>query len=76
MFNYYLEKRLAPICIDKERSYQGNYGTRTHTIILVDQQNQVFFAEIDRYKQVSSSSGQVEFMQGHYENVFEFCLSP
>ena len=27
MFNYDLEKRLAPICIDRERSYDGDYGT-------------------------------------------------
>ena len=49
MYDYDLEKQLSPICIDKERCQLLDYATRTHTIVLVDQQNQVTFIEEDRY---------------------------
>ncbi|KAJ3415024.1 hypothetical protein HDV05_005669 [Chytridiales sp. JEL 0842] len=33
--NIGLERLCAPICIDKENSYDGRYGTRTHTVVVV-----------------------------------------
>ncbi len=68
-----LEQRLAPICIDKERSYKDNYGTKTHSIIIVDDSHQVLFVEIDRYIQVKTENN-VQFQQGFFEKVYEFQL--
>ncbi|KAI9103770.1 NRDE protein-domain-containing protein [Phlyctochytrium arcticum] len=51
-----LEYTLSSICIDRESA--GNvYGTRTHTIILVDHQGNGTFVEVNRY---SASEGAVQ----------------
>ena len=47
MFDYELEKVLSPICISKERTPKRDYGTRTHTVIVVDHNNKAVFAEKD-----------------------------
>ncbi len=46
-----LEKRLSPICLDKGacEPYFNDYGTKTHTIVLVDANNHVSFIEVERY---------------------------
>lgn len=78
MFDYDLERRLAPICIDRERLPMGNYGTKTHTLILVDHQDRVEFIEIDRYRPadaVESENGSEAFVRGHFEERHSFNLS-
>ncbi|KAJ3219935.1 hypothetical protein HDU67_008464 [Dinochytrium kinnereticum] len=44
-----LERLCAPICIDQERSATWEYGTRTHTVVVVDAQAKTRFVEVDRY---------------------------
>ena len=71
MFDYDIERRYSPICIDRERSESLNYGTRTHTVIIVDKQGHAIFAEMDRYRLNNNS-----FDRGEFKNVFEFDLDP
>ncbi len=78
MFDYDLERRLAPICIDRERLPLGNYGTKTHTIILVDNQDRVEFIEVDRYRSSESldiENGSEAYVKGHFEERHSFRLS-
>ncbi|KAI8906593.1 NRDE protein-domain-containing protein [Powellomyces hirtus] len=56
MYNYQVEKALCPICIDRSRTPNGQYGTLTHTIILVDHQNQARFVEVNRYAVVGPTA--------------------
>ncbi|KAJ3301102.1 hypothetical protein HDU76_005841 [Blyttiomyces sp. JEL0837] len=56
MYNYDIERLCAPICIDQERSLNG-YGTRTHTIIIIDRFDRVKFVEVDRYVSVPIFEG-------------------
>ncbi|KAJ3090734.1 hypothetical protein HK102_002829 [Quaeritorhiza haematococci] len=60
MYDMDLERRLCPICIDRERHYNGVYGTRTHTVIVADAHGEVAFLEEDRYvaKEVVSAAGE------------------
>ena len=65
IFDVELERKLSSICIDSDT--ESNYGTRTHTIIIVDNDHQVLFSEVDRYIQKDRI-----FEQGHFEELFEF----
>lgn len=47
MFDANLEKALACICVGKERCHPVEYGTRTHTLILVDKAYNTTYIEQD-----------------------------
>ncbi|KAJ3041061.1 hypothetical protein HDV00_009961 [Rhizophlyctis rosea] len=49
LFSEKLEQALCPICIDKERSASGRYGTRTHTIMVVPREGEGRYVEVNRY---------------------------
>ncbi|KAJ3053698.1 hypothetical protein HK097_003624, partial [Rhizophlyctis rosea] len=51
LFSEKLEQALCPICIDRERSVGGRYGTRTHTVLVVPQNEggEGVFVEVERY---------------------------
>jgi len=40
---------MCPICIDKERMENQDYGTRTSTVIVVNHNNECIFIERNRY---------------------------
>jgi uncharacterized protein with NRDE domain len=65
IFNKEIEDQLASICVECTMGDQ-EYATRTHTVILVDYQDNVYFEEIDRYQKVG------EF--GSHSVHFEFQL--
>ena len=48
MFDYDLERKLTSIFVDVER-FNGEYGTRTHSIILIDQDDLVTYVEVNKY---------------------------
>ncbi|KND04635.1 uncharacterized protein SPPG_00352 [Spizellomyces punctatus DAOM BR117] len=73
MFNYDLERSLCPICIDRHRA-KGGYGTRTHTVLLVDNENRGRFVEVDRYRLVDGSSGKKEVEEKDDRVDFSFIL--
>lgn len=54
-----LEKCCAPICIEKERFngtiFENDYATRTHTVIVIDNENRVTFVEQDQYDTISNN---------------------
>jgi len=54
-----LEKCCAPICIEKERFngtiFENDYATRTHTVIVIDNNNHVTFVEQDQYDTISNN---------------------
>ena len=62
VYNKEIEQELSSICVDCMIGEQ-RYGTRTHTVILVDYQDNVYFEEIDRYQ------------DGNNSCVFEFKLN-
>ncbi|KAJ3280503.1 hypothetical protein HK104_000620 [Borealophlyctis nickersoniae] len=49
MFDYDLERRICPICIDRERCGK-RYGTRTHTVLVIEKDDEVRYWESSRYK--------------------------
>lgn len=63
MFDNELEERLASICVplsDRLGKYgKGMYGTKTHTIVLVDRQDQVRFVEVELYALNGAGDGHV-----------------
>jgi len=54
-----LEKCCAPICIEKERfngtMFENDYATRTHTVMIIDNNNHVTFVEQDQYDTISNN---------------------
>jgi uncharacterized protein with NRDE domain len=62
VYNKEIEQELSSICVDCMIGDE-RYGTRTHTVILVDYQDNVYFEEIDRYQ------------DGNNSCVFEFKLN-
>ncbi|ORX47914.1 hypothetical protein BCR36DRAFT_294648 [Piromyces finnis] len=54
-----LEKCCAPICIEKERFnntiYENDYATKTHTVIVIDNNDHVTFIEQDQYDTISNN---------------------
>jgi len=54
-----LEKCCAPICIERERFngtiFENEYATRTHTVIIIDNDNHVTFVEQDQYDTISNN---------------------
>ncbi|KAJ3022074.1 hypothetical protein HKX48_007114 [Thoreauomyces humboldtii] len=49
MYSAELEMALCPICIDRERTPGAVYGTRLHTIMMVDHDGRGRFVEVNRY---------------------------
>ncbi|KAI8927676.1 NRDE protein-domain-containing protein [Entophlyctis helioformis] len=75
MFNYDLERALSPICINRERTPKGNYGTRTQTVIVVDNEGRAVFAERDRYTHVPDAEDPDQvFVRQDTMRTFEFTL--
>ncbi|KAL2919542.1 UV-damaged DNA-binding protein rad7 [Polyrhizophydium stewartii] len=73
MFNYDLEAALSPICIERERLPARNYATRTHTVIIVDNNDRVLFAEMDRFRHVPDAAHPDQrFVREDLLEVFEF----
>ncbi|KAJ3109828.1 hypothetical protein HDU97_000058 [Phlyctochytrium planicorne] len=54
-----LERLCAPICIHQERS-TFEYGTRTHSVIVVDADSKARFVEVDRYQEKEEGEGEGE----------------
>ena len=54
-----LEKCCAPICIEKERFngtiFENDYATRTHTVIIIDNNDRVTMVEQDQYDTISNN---------------------
>jgi uncharacterized protein with NRDE domain len=74
MFNESLENQLNSICIDKEQccSFE-NYATRTHTILIVDKNDNVTFVECDRY--TKDAKGDYVFEEDMIEFSFKLSVS-
>ena len=71
--NEYVRPHLG-ICADRENSPRKNYGTRTHTVIVVENNGDATFIEEDRYllKQPVEDDGGLNIEQGAWRNDFEF----
>lgn len=70
---------MSPICINYEDCFQHfpnkHYGTKTHTLVLVDFNNRVTFIEQDRYMVISDNTGIVlEVQSGEFRREFEFTI--
>ncbi|TPX42545.1 hypothetical protein SeMB42_g05092 [Synchytrium endobioticum] len=62
------------ICVDREMSPRKNYGTRTHTVIVVENNGDCTFLEEDRYmlKMGADEDGGPNIEHGAWRNYFEF----
>ncbi len=67
-FHVELEKRLSPICIQKEKCHPilQNYGTKTHTIITIDKDDKLTFIEVERHEQ--TENGVYEISENRIEH--------
>ena len=67
-FHVELEKRLSPICIQKDKCQPilHNYGTKTHTIITIDQNDILTFIEVERHEQ--DENGAFEISENRVEH--------
>ncbi|KAJ3183857.1 hypothetical protein HDU87_005973 [Geranomyces variabilis] len=61
MYSHALEQALCPICVDRERTPNAQYGTRLHTVMLVDNENHGWFVEVDRYPRPGTGPGRLDF---------------
>ncbi|KAI8847443.1 NRDE protein-domain-containing protein [Chytridium lagenaria] len=69
-YNLDVERLCAPICIDQERSKTWEYGTRTHTVVVVDNEDAAHFVEVDRY--VDDEDGKLVLSEQRRD--FEFVM--
>lgn len=72
VYNEEIEQLLAPICVECKMGGR-RYATRTHTVILVDYDDNVYFEEIDRFKGVQNNDG-INWESGNFSVNFEFNL--
>ncbi|KAJ3174173.1 hypothetical protein HDU88_000141 [Geranomyces variabilis] len=61
MYSLALEQALCPICIDRERTPNAQYGTRLHTVMVVDNENHGWLVEVDRYPRPATGPGRLDF---------------